>query len=102
MPYVTPGTAEQGRQTAAAIRGGEVVLWAGHGVVAHSFDGPVAAADMIEYLEAAAGYELLDIQLGRPAEGLTLVQLRAICERFERPSRLLDTLPEDLLPATVN
>jgi rhamnulose-1-phosphate aldolase len=99
LPYVTPGTAEQGVQTAVAMRRGEVVLWAGHGVIARSFDGPMAAADLIEYLEAAAGYELLDIQLGRPATGLTLAQLRAICERFERPSRLPDSLPEDLLPA---
>lgn len=102
VPYETPGSAEQGAQTANAFRNSNVVLWAGHGVVARSLSGPMAAADLIEYLEAAAGYELLDIQLGRPATGLTVAQLRAVCERFERPSRLLDTLPEDLLAATVN
>lgn len=100
LPYTTPGTPAQGAQTAERMRAREVVLWVGHGVIARSLKGPLAAVDLIEYVEAAAGYELLDLQLGRQAEGLTLAQQHAICERFERPTRLLDTLPEDVLSAS--
>jgi rhamnulose-1-phosphate aldolase len=97
LPFETPGTPAQGTATLEAMRRHRVVLWAKHGVIVRSSSGPGAAADLIEYLEAAAGYELLDLQAGRPADGLSLAELRAVATRFGVSPALLDRLPERLL-----
>jgi rhamnulose-1-phosphate aldolase len=97
LPFETPGTARQGVGTAWAMRHQRLVIWAKHGVVARSARGPMAAADLIDYAEAAAIYEVNDLQAGRPADGLTLAEMRAIASRFGVSTSLLDRLPEDLL-----
>lgn len=97
LPFETPGTARQGRLTADASRTHRLVIWAKHGVVSRSHGGPSAAADLIDYAEAAAGYEVIDLQTGRQADGLSLDELRGITARFGVSSALLDQLPEDLL-----
>lgn len=97
LPFVTPGTAQQGQETTEAMRGRRLVIWARHGVVARSHGGPSAAVDLIDYAEAAAGYEVTDMLAGRPADGLSLSELRGIARRFNVAEDLLDTLPEDLL-----
>ena len=99
LPYATPGTPDQGQQTTAALLRGKIAVWARHGVIAHSEKGPMAAVDLIEYLESAATFELLDMQTGRSTAGFSIEELRAICERFETPASLLATLPDDLLGA---
>lgn len=97
LPFETPGTPGQGAGTAWAMRQHRLVIWAKHGVVARSSRGPLAAADLIDYAEAAAGYEVNDLLAGRPADGLTLTELRAIATRFGVSTSLLDRLPEHLL-----
>ena len=86
LPFITPGTPEQGVATASAMRDSRVVVWAKHGVVARSSAGPLAAADLIEYLEAAAAYETLDLLAGQPADGLSAEETRAIARRFGVPA----------------
>lgn len=97
LPFVTPGTPEQGDLTAQAMRDHRFVVWSRHGVVARSERGPAAATDLIDYVETVAGYETLDIMAGRPADGLTLDQLQQIVRRFGLSSELLDHLPVDTL-----
>ena len=97
LPFIIPGTPEQGETTAQAMRRHRLVVWSQHGVVARSDRGPAAAVDLIDYVETVAGYEALDIAAGRPAVGLTLAQLRQIAERFGVASELLNRLPDELL-----
>lgn len=97
IPFETPGTPAQGTGTAGAMRRHRLVIWARHGVVARSQHGPLAAADLIDYAEAAARYELLDLQSGRHADGLTLPELRAIAARFGVHATVLDDMADDLL-----
>jgi rhamnulose-1-phosphate aldolase len=97
LPFETPGTPAQGTGTAGAMRRYRLVVWAKHGVVAQSARGPRAAADLIDYAEAAARYEVLDLHAGRQADGLTLQELRAIASRFHIHTDLLQTVPEELL-----
>ena len=99
LPFETPGTPAQGTGTAAALRTHRLVVWAKHGIVARSPHGPQAAADLIDYAEAAAGYEVMDILAGRRADGLTLDEMRAVARRFGVPDALLQTLPEGVLAA---
>ncbi len=85
LPFETPGTPAQGQQTAEALLTLRIVMWAKHGVVTHSAAGPLAASDLVEYAEAAARYEALDLQAGGPADGLTIAELRAVAQRFGAP-----------------
>jgi ribulose-5-phosphate 4-epimerase/fuculose-1-phosphate aldolase len=41
-----------------------------------------AAVDLVDYLEAAADYECLDLMMGQRAQGLDEVDLSAICARY--------------------
>jgi rhamnulose-1-phosphate aldolase len=97
LPFETPGTVDQGRKTMEATRTHRLLIWAKHGVVARSRGGASSAADLIDYVEAAAGYEVTDLLAGRPADGLSLDELRSIAERFDVPAALLGTLPRDVL-----
>jgi hypothetical protein len=57
----------------------------------------LAAADLIDYAEAVAGYEVTDILAGRPTDGLTIAELRAIATRFGVSTSLIDRLPIERL-----
>jgi len=98
LPFDTPGTPRHGVGTAWAMRHQRLVIWAKHGVVARSTKGPMAAADLIDYAETAAGYEVTDILAGRPADGLTIAELRSIATRFGVSTSIIDRLPIDRLP----
>jgi rhamnulose-1-phosphate aldolase len=82
LPFITPGTPEQGAATTAAMRDHRLVVWSKHGVVARSNAGPLAAADLIEYAEAAADYEVLDLMCGQPADGMSADEVRLVRARF--------------------
>jgi len=97
IPFETPGTPAQGTGTVAAMLRYRLVVWAKHGVVARSPHGPLSAADLIDYAEAAAHYEVLDLHAGRPADGLTPTELHAIAARFAVNASILDTMSDDLL-----
>jgi rhamnulose-1-phosphate aldolase len=99
LPFETPGTPAQGAATAAAMQHFRLVVWARHGVIARSPLGPLAAADLVDYAEAAASYEVTDLLAGRQADGLSLAELRAIAERYGVATSLLNDLPRDILPA---
>ncbi len=97
LDYVTPGTPELGRMTGAAMVHHQLVVWNQHGIIVRSERSLTAALDLIEYAEAAARYEVMDIQCGRCARGLTIENLRDIAARFKVKSTILDSLPEDVL-----
>lgn len=97
LKFEIPGTSHQGELTEDAMVRHQILVWAKHGVVARSTEGPMGALDLIEYVEAAATYERYDIQAGRPADGLTLDEMRAIAQRFQVTAPILDTMPHDIL-----
>lgn len=99
LPFEVPGTPRQGELTQDAMTRHKVVVWAKHGIIARSVSGPMEALDLIEYVEAAATYERFDIQAGRPADGLSLEEMRAITRRFGVHAPVLEYMPADILKA---
>jgi rhamnulose-1-phosphate aldolase len=81
LPFITPGTPQQGAATTQTLRDHRLLVWSKHGVVARAA-GPLAAADLIEYAEAAADYEVMDLMSGGVADGLSEDEQRVIAERF--------------------
>jgi rhamnulose-1-phosphate aldolase len=69
--FQVPGSDAQMAATVPALARCRAVVWAKHGVVTRSDVSAADAADLVEYLEAAAQYELMNLSLGSPAHGLT-------------------------------
>jgi rhamnulose-1-phosphate aldolase len=81
LPFEVPGSHTQAVATAEAMRFRSAIVWARHGVVARDPD-IRHAADLIEYAEAAAHYEYLNMQAGAPSGGLNDHELRRMCQHL--------------------
>lgn len=79
LPFIVNGSAEQMTATAQAMQKHALVVWSRHGVVARSDDSVLHAVDLIEYVEAAARYETLNLSNGQRADGLSPREIREIC-----------------------
>lgn len=83
IPFEVPGSAALMQATIAGLRKHRLVVWAKHGVMSRSDTSVKRAADLVEYAEAAARYEMLHRSTGAPGNaGLTLDEIRAICAAF--------------------
>lgn len=82
VPFVVPGSAELMAATVAALREHRLVIWSKHGAMARSDISVKRAADLIEYLETGAHYEVLNLNAGEPADGLSPEEIRAIAKAF--------------------
>jgi rhamnulose-1-phosphate aldolase len=82
VPFQIPGSPALEAATVASLRLHRIVVWCKHGVGARSDQSIKRAADRVEYAEAAASYEYLDLVNHSAAEGLTAEEIRAICSTF--------------------
>ena len=80
VPFCVPGSAELMMRTVESLRKHCVVLWAKHGLMSRSDVSVKRAGDLIEYVEAAARYEHLNLSVGEISEGLSVEEIRAICK----------------------
>jgi len=82
LPFIVNGSEAQMSETVGSMRQHPFVVWARHGVVARSDDSILHALDLIEYAEAAAHYETLNLSTGEKADGLSPEQIRQICSAW--------------------
>ncbi len=82
VPFLVPGSSDLMKGTVESLRTHRVVIWGKHGVIARSDQSVKRAADRIEYAEAGARYEYMNLAAGEPGEGLTDDQIHAICQAF--------------------
>jgi rhamnulose-1-phosphate aldolase len=85
IPFHVPGSVIQMQDTVSCLRVHRLVVWQRHGVMARSDTSASQAADLVEYGEVAARYEVLNLQLGTPASGLSDDDLRAVCAELHVP-----------------
>ncbi|HEX3000083.1 MAG TPA: class II aldolase/adducin family protein [Armatimonadota bacterium] len=81
-PFFPPGSPELMAANIKAMEKYSVVVWGKHGVMARSAASVKRAADLIEYVETGARYECLNLSNGERASGLTVDEIRLVCERF--------------------
>ena len=81
LPFEMPGSHAQAVATAEAMYSYNAVVWARHGVIVRD-ENTGHAADLIEYAEAAAHYEYLNMQAGEPSNGLSNDELRRMCQQL--------------------
>lgn len=82
LPFIVPGSVELMSATAGSLRLHRLVVWSKHGVVARSDASTKRAADRIEYAEAGARYEYMNLVNGEQAAGLSPTEIAAICTAF--------------------
>ena len=82
-PFCVPGTDDLMQVTMNSLREHRIVVWSKHGVVARSDISIKRAVDRIEYAEAGAHFEYLNLANNNMAEGLSPEEIRAICTRWD-------------------
>jgi rhamnulose-1-phosphate aldolase len=82
LPFEVPASPEQASVTMRGMRQHRAVLWLRHGIVTRADASVIKAGDLVEYAEAAARYEYLNLQAGEPSAGLSDDEMRLICERL--------------------
>jgi rhamnulose-1-phosphate aldolase len=83
IPFCVPGSTELMSDNVKSLRKHRIVVWAKHGVMARSDISVKRAADQVEYAEAAAKYEFLNLLAGEIAGGLSAEEIREICKAFQ-------------------
>jgi rhamnulose-1-phosphate aldolase len=83
LPFMLPSSDELMAATVDSLRQHRITVWSKHGVMARSDISVTRAVDRIEYAEAGARYEYMDLVAGGGGEGLTVDESAAIVEAFE-------------------
>ncbi len=87
LPFQLPGSVDQMRVTAEAMRTYRAVVWQRHGIVTRA-SMIAKAADLVEYAEAAARYEYLNLAAGEPSQGLSDAEIRRIAAQYGVEQRI--------------
>ena len=82
VPFRIPSSPELMAGTLESLRHHRIVVWAKHGAMARSDVSVKRAADRVEYAETAAKYEYLNLAIGELGEGLSVEEIRGICQKF--------------------
>lgn len=79
IPFAIPGSEVMMQGNVQVMREHHLVVWAKHGMMVRSTVDIRKAYDCIEYIEAAARYEYLNLAAGEPSQGLSDGEIRSIC-----------------------
>ena len=82
LPFMVPGSAELMAANVERLRSHRIDVWSKHGVMARSDLSVTRAVDRIEYAEAGARYEYMDLVAGGHGEGLTPDEMRSVVSAF--------------------
>ncbi len=83
IPFRIPSSPELMAANVESLRRHRIVIWAKHGVMARSDVSVKRAADRIEYAETAAKYEYHNLTVAEIGEGLSVEEIRKICQTFD-------------------
>ena len=82
VPFLLPGSVQLMIETMLCMRDHHLVIWSQHGIMARADESIFHALDLVEYIEAAAQYEVLNLTIGEASGGLTRENIRAIAESW--------------------
>jgi len=80
IPFLVPGSTQLMDKNVEILRDHPMVIWAKHGVMARSDHSIAHVIDLIEYAEAAAHYEYLNLCAADSGHGLSVDEIREICD----------------------
>jgi len=82
LPFLLPGSVHLMLETMLCLRDHQIVVWAQHGVMARADESIFHALDLVEYVETAAHYEMLNLSTGGESAGLSPENIRAVAESW--------------------
>ena len=82
IAFRVPGTEDMMAATTAALRTHRAVIWQRHGIMTRSSVSMQKASDMVEYAEAAAHFEYLNLQLGDASGGISPEEMKRMCDAW--------------------
>ena len=82
LRFMIPGSDTLMTANVESLRTHRIDVWGKHGVMARSDISVTRAVDRIEYAEAGARYEYMDLVAGGRAERMTDAELRSVVEAF--------------------
>jgi rhamnulose-1-phosphate aldolase len=82
LPFLLPGSVHLMLETMLCLRDHQIVVWAQHGVMARADDSIFHALDLVEYVETAAHYEVLNLSTGEVGAGLSPENIRDVAESW--------------------
>ncbi|MGE5376706.1 MAG: class II aldolase/adducin family protein, partial [Bacteroidota bacterium] len=80
LPFLLPGSRHLMVETMLLMRDHQVVAWPQHGVIVRADESIFHALDLVEYVETAAQYEVLNLSTGETSSGIEARHLREIAE----------------------
>jgi rhamnulose-1-phosphate aldolase len=82
LPFLLPGSTHLMLESMLCLREHQMVIWCQHGVMARADESILHALDLVEYLETAAHYEVLNLSTGQTSAGLSPENIRAVAESW--------------------
>ena len=82
LPFLLPGSVHLMLETMLCLRDHQIVVWSQHGVMARADESIFHALDLVEYVETAAHYEVLNLSTGEESAGLSPENIRAVAESW--------------------
>jgi rhamnulose-1-phosphate aldolase len=82
LPFMLPSSAELSEATVESLRTHRITVWSKHGVMARSDISITRAVDRVEYAEAGARYEYMNLMAGGHGEGLTNEESTKLVREF--------------------
>lgn len=89
VPFLPPGSVHLMLESMLCLREYELVVWSQHGVMARADDSLLHALDLVEYAEAAAHYEVLNLLSGEESAGISPENVRAVAESWNVKQKLV-------------
>ena len=83
LPFLLPGSVHLMLETMLCLRDHQMVIWSQHGVMSRTDESILHALDLVEYIETAAQYEVLNLFTGESSHGLSPENIRAVAESWK-------------------
>ena len=88
LPFLPPGSTHLMLESMLCLRDHQLVIWSQHGVMARADDSILHALDLVEYAEAAAHYEVLNLLTGEESAGISAENIRTVAESWNVKQKL--------------
>lgn len=89
LPFLPPGSVHLMLESMLCLRDHPLVIWSQHGVMARADDSILHALDLVEYAEAAAHYEVLNLLTGQESAGISPENIRAVAESWNIKQKIV-------------
>lgn len=80
LPFLLPGSEQLMYASMHSLREHQLVIWSQHGVMARADESILHALDLVEYVETAAQYEILNLSTGEASAGISPENIRAVAD----------------------